>query len=64
MPVLFQYTYLGVDISTYCSWDTRIAKVTGKGRAHVGKMGATLADSNLDTRVKRCILMNVAVPKL
>ena len=36
-----------------------IAKVIGKSEAHVGKMDAILTDSNLDTRVKRCILMNV-----
>ena len=36
----------------------------GKGKAHVGKMDAILTDSHLDTRIKRCILMNVIVPKL
>ena len=40
------------------------AKVVGKGRAHVGKMDAILTDSHLDTRIKRCILMNVVAPKL
>ena len=41
-------------------------KVIGKGNAHVGKMDAILTDSLLDTikRIKRCILMNVVVPKL
>ena len=41
-----------------------IANVTGKGKAHIGKMHAILTDSHLDTRVKRCILKNVIVPKL
>ena len=39
-------------------------KVIGKGKAHVRKMDAILTDSHLDTRIKRCILMNVVVPKL
>ena len=38
--------------------------MTGKGKAHVGKMDAIPTDSHLDTRIKRCILMNVIVPKL
>ena len=36
----------------------------GKGKAHVGKMDAILTDSHLDTRIKRCVLMNVIGPKL
>ena len=51
-------------MSKGCSWDAHIAKVIGKGKAHVCKMDAILTDSNLDTRIKRCILMNVIVPKL
>ena len=64
MPIVHQHTYLGVAISKYCSWDTHIAKVVGKGKSDVGKMGAILTDSNHDTRIKRCILINVIVPKL
>ena len=41
-----------------------MAKVIGTGKSHVGKMDATLTDSHLDARIKRCILMNVMVPKL
>ena len=26
LPIVDQYTYLGVEISKYCSWDTNIAK--------------------------------------
>ena len=35
----------------------------GKGKAHVGKMDAILTDSHVDTKFKRCILINVIVPK-
>ena len=59
-----QYTYLGVEISEQCSWDAHIAKVIGKGEAYVCNMDAILTDSHLDTRIKRCILINVIVPKL
>ena len=38
--------------------------MTGKGKTHVGKMDAILTDSHLYARIKRCILMNVIVPKL
>ena len=66
LPIADQYTYLGVDISKDCSWDAHMAKakVIGKGEAHVGKMDAVLTDSQLDPRVKVCILMNLHVPKL
>ena len=41
-----------------------MAKVIGMGTAHIGKMDAILTDSHLGTRIKRCILMIVIVPKL
>ena len=56
LPIVDQYTYLGVDISKDFSWDTHIAKVIGKGKAHVGTMDAILTDSHLNTRIMRCIL--------
>ena len=39
-------------------------KVIAKGKAAVGRMDVILRDSHLDTRSKRCILMNVVVPML
>ena len=51
LPIVDQYTYLGVKISKYCSWDTHIAKLIGKGKAHVGKMDAILIDSHLGARI-------------
>ena len=36
----------------------------GKGKSHVGQMDAILTDPQLETRIKRCILTNVIVPKL
>ena len=58
LPIVDQHTYLGVETSKGCSWDT------GKGKAHVGQMDAILTDSRLGTRSKRCILMNVTVLEL
>ena len=53
-----------MEISKERSRDAHIAKVIGKGKAHTGKMDAILTDSHLDTRVERCILIDVIVPKL
>ena len=64
LPIVDQYTYLGVETSKDCSWDSHTAKVLGNGKSQVGKMGAILTDPHLDTRINRCILMNVSVPKL
>ena len=64
LPVVDKYTYLGVEISKECSWDAHIAKLIGKGKAQIGKMDEILTDPHLDTRIKRCILLNVIVPKL
>ena len=36
----------------------------GRSKAHVGKTNVILTDSHLDTRARRCILVNVIVPKL
>ena len=41
-----------------------IASVIGKRKSHVGKMDAILTDTHHDTRIKRCILMNVIAAKL
>ncbi|CAB1096278.1 unnamed protein product [Ectocarpus sp. CCAP 1310/34] len=58
------HTYLGVEISKECSWDAHIAKLIGKGKAQIGKMDEILTEPHLDTRIKRCVLLNVIVPKL
>ena len=64
MPIVDQYTYLGVEISKNCSSDAHIYRVIQKGKTEVGKMDMILRDSRLHTRIKRCILLNVIVPKL
>ena len=64
LPIADQYTYLGVEISKECSWGEDIAKVIGKRKTHVRKIDAILTDSQLDTRIKRCIMINVIIPKL
>ena len=44
--------------------DKNINKVIEKGKAQIGKMDVILRESQLDTRIKRCVLRNVIVPKL
>ena len=39
LPIVDQNTHLGMEISEDCSCDTHMAKVTGRGEAHVGKIG-------------------------
>ena len=41
-----------------------MAEVIEQGKTHAGKMDAILTDSHLDTRINRCILLNVIAPKL
>ena len=64
LKIIDQHTYLGVEISKDCSWNAHIAKVIGKGQSQVDKMDAILTDTHLDSRIERCILVNVIVPKL
>ena len=64
LPIVDQFTYLGVELSKDCSWDAHVAKVTGKGKSQVRKMNAILSDAHLDTRTRTCIWMNMLVPKL
>ncbi|CAB1102180.1 unnamed protein product [Ectocarpus sp. CCAP 1310/34] len=64
LPVVDRYSYLGVEISKECSWDAHMAKLIGKGKAQIGKTDEILTDPHLDTRIKRCVLLNVIVPKL
>ena len=65
LPIVDQYTYLGVNISKNGYWDAHIAKVIRNGESNVGKMDAILTDSHLDiNRIEICILMNVIVRKL
>ena len=63
VPIVDQYTHLGVEISKDCSWDAHKAKAIGKGKSQAGNMDATLTDPHLDTRIKICFVMNVIVPK-
>ena len=51
LPIVDQYTYLGVEVSKVCSWDAHMAKGVGKGKSQVGKIGTILADPPLDTKV-------------
>ena len=48
LPIVDQYTYLGVEISKDCSWKAHVAKVIAKGKSQVGKMDAILTDPHLD----------------
>ena len=64
LPIVDQYTYLGVEISKDHSRDAHIAKVIRKGKSQVGNMDAILPDPHLDTRIRKCILINVIIPKL
>ena len=53
--IVDQYTYLGAELSKYCSRDVHITKVIGKGKTHVrGTMDAILliTDSHLYTRIR------------
>ena len=52
LPIVDQYTYLGVEISKDCSWDAHIAEVIGKGTSQVGEMDAILTYPHLDARIK------------
>ena len=61
LQIADQYTYLGVEISKACSWDAHIPKALGKGKAHLGKTGAILTESHLDTRIKRCSLIKLSL---
>ena len=62
LPIVYQYTFLGLQVSKYCSWDPHIAKIVGKGKAHVGKMDAILTDSH-DTRMyyDQCYCMKARI---
>ena len=64
LPIVDQCSCLGVEISKECSWDANTAKVITKGESQVGKMNAILTDPHVDTGVKRCILIDVIVPRL
>ena len=56
MPIIVDhYTYFG---------DEHINKVIETGKVQIGKMDVILRESQLDVRIKRCILRNVIVPKL
>lgn len=44
--------------------DAHMDKVMGKGKAQMGKMDVSLRDSNLDTQIKICTLVNVIVLRL
>ena len=54
LPIVDQFTYLEVEVSKNCSWETHINKVIQKGKPEVGRMDVILRDSHIATRMERC----------
>ena len=60
-PVYVRYSR---NIKKNCSWNTHINNVIEKGKVEVGRMGVLFKDSHVvDTSIKRCIQLNVVIPK-
>ena len=64
LPIVDQYTYLGVKISINCSWDVHINETVAKAKSQVGRMDVILRDSHQDCRTEIYNLMSVIIPKL
>ena len=49
LPIVDQYTYVGVEILRECSWDAHTARKVGKGKSQLGRMDTTPSDPHFDT---------------
>ena len=57
-----QYTYFVVATSKDCPRHVHLEKVIGNGKQPVGPMDAISTATQLDTRIKKCTLINIIVP--
>jgi hypothetical protein len=64
IPVVNQYTYLGVEFSSDCKWDAHIQTLANKAKAKLARMTSLFCCPSIDIGVKRTVFAQAIRPSL
>ena len=60
LPIVSNYTYLGVDLA----WDTHIKKLIQNGKQKVNQLNSIISNRYINLSVRRMLLLSVLRPSL
>ena len=64
LPIVSNYTYLGVDFSYNGAWDTHIKKLIKKGKQKVNQLNSIISNPYINLSARRMLLLSVLRPSL
>ena len=64
LPIVSNYTYLGVDFSYNGAWDTHIKKLIRNGKQKVNQLNSIISNRYINLSVRRMVLLSVLRPSL
>ena len=64
LPIVSNYTYLGVDFSYNGAWDTHIKKLIKKGKQKVNQLNSIISNRYINLSACRMLLLSVLRPSL
>ena len=64
LPIVSNYTYLGVDFSYNEAWDTHIKKLIQNGKQKVNQLNSIISNHYINLSARRMLLLSVLRPSL
>ena len=64
LPIVSNYTYLGIGFSYNRAWDTRIKKLTQNGKKKVNQLHSVISNCNINLSACFMLLLSVLHPNL
>ena len=64
LPIVSNYTYLGVDFSYNGAWDTHIKKLIQNGKQKVNQLNSIISNRYINLSARRMLLLSVLRPSL
>ena len=64
LPIVSNYTYLGIGFSYNRSWDTHIKKLTQNDKKKVNQLQCVISNCNINLSALRMLLLSVLHPNL
>ena len=64
LPIVSNYTYLGVDFSCNGAWDTHIKKLIQNGKQKVNQLNSIISNRYINLSARHMLLLSVLCPSL
>ena len=64
LPIVSNYTYLGIGFSYNRAWDTHIKKLTQNGKKMVIQLQCVISNCNINLNARCMLLLSVLHPNL